>query len=96
MSDVRDKLERLQALMRSSVPDGDLAAIIEDAVTEKLERLEARIEEALDRVDRHAGVGEIAVAGRLARVVTHAPGDGGYRVRRHQDLPSFLEPFLFD
>ena len=37
-----EKLERLQALMRSSVPDGDLAAIIEQAVTEKLERLEAR------------------------------------------------------
>ncbi len=28
--------------MRSSVPDGDLAAIIEEAVTEKLERLEAK------------------------------------------------------
>ena len=28
--------------MRSSVPDGDLARIIEAAVTEKLERLEAR------------------------------------------------------
>ena len=41
-ADLRDKLERLQALMRSSVPDGDLAAIIEEAVTEKLERLEAR------------------------------------------------------
>ena len=39
---LRDKLERLQALMRSSVPDGDLATIIEDAVTEKLERLEAK------------------------------------------------------
>ena len=39
---LRDKLERLQALMRSSVPDGDLAAIIEQAVTEKLESLEAR------------------------------------------------------
>ena len=39
---LRDKLVRLQALMRASVPDGDLAAIIEDAVTEKLERLEAR------------------------------------------------------
>jgi hypothetical protein len=36
------KLERLQALMRSAVPDGDLAALIEQAVTEKLERLEAR------------------------------------------------------
>jgi hypothetical protein len=28
--------------MRSSVPDGDLAAIIEEAVTEKIERLEAK------------------------------------------------------
>jgi len=36
------KLERLRALMKSSVPDGDLAAIIEAAVTEKLERLEAK------------------------------------------------------
>ena len=41
-AELRDKLERLQARMRSSIPDGDLAAIIEAAVTEKLERLEAR------------------------------------------------------
>jgi hypothetical protein len=41
-ADLRGKLERLQALMRSSVPDGDLAKIIDLAVTEKLERLEAR------------------------------------------------------
>ena len=41
-TELRDKLERLQSLMRSSVPDGDLAAIIEQAVAEKLERLEAR------------------------------------------------------
>ncbi len=41
-AELRDKLERLQALMRSSVRDGDLAAVIEAAVTEKLERLEAR------------------------------------------------------
>jgi hypothetical protein len=39
---LHDKLKRLQALMRSQVPDGDLAAIIDRAVTEKLERLEAR------------------------------------------------------
>ena len=38
---LHDKLERLRALMRSAVPDGNLAAIIEQAVTEKLERLEA-------------------------------------------------------
>jgi hypothetical protein len=41
-AELRDKLERLRALLRSEVPDGDLAAIIEKAVTEKLERLEAR------------------------------------------------------
>jgi 5-methylcytosine-specific restriction endonuclease McrA len=39
---LREKLERLQTLMRSSVPDGDLADVIEAAVTEKLERPEAR------------------------------------------------------
>jgi hypothetical protein len=39
---LRDKLERLRALMRSRIPDGDLGAVIEAAVTEKLERLEAR------------------------------------------------------
>jgi 5-methylcytosine-specific restriction endonuclease McrA len=41
-AELRGKLERLRALMRSSVPDGDLAAIIDTAVTEKLERLESR------------------------------------------------------
>jgi hypothetical protein len=40
--ELRDKLERLQALMRATVPDGDLATIIDLAVTEKLARLEAR------------------------------------------------------
>ncbi len=41
-AELHDKLDRLRALMRSSVPDGDLATIIEEAVTEKLERLEAK------------------------------------------------------
>jgi len=40
--ELRDKLERLQALMRPSVPDGDLARIIEIAVSEKLERVETK------------------------------------------------------
>ena len=39
---LREKLERLRALMHSSVPDGDLAALIEAAVDEKLARLEAK------------------------------------------------------
>lgn len=37
-AELRDKLERLSKLM----PDGDLAGVIEAAVTEKLERLEAK------------------------------------------------------
>jgi len=37
-----EKIERLKALMLSSVPDGDLARILETAVTEALERREAR------------------------------------------------------
>jgi hypothetical protein len=41
-TELRDKLERLKGLMRSTVPDGDLAAIIEEAVTEKIEKLEAK------------------------------------------------------
>ena len=41
-AEFHDKLARLRELMRSSVPDGDLAAIIEEAVTEKLERLESK------------------------------------------------------
>jgi hypothetical protein len=41
-TELRDKLERLRALMRSSVPDGDLAQLIDIAVTEKLERIEAK------------------------------------------------------
>jgi 5-methylcytosine-specific restriction endonuclease McrA len=41
-AELRDKLERLQALMRSSGNDGDLASVIEAAVTEKLEKLEAK------------------------------------------------------
>jgi 5-methylcytosine-specific restriction endonuclease McrA len=41
-AELRDKLERLQALMRSSVPDGDLGRIIDIAVSEKLQRVETR------------------------------------------------------
>jgi len=35
-AELHDKLKRLQTLMRSSVPDGDLGKLIELAVTEKL------------------------------------------------------------
>jgi hypothetical protein len=41
-AELHDKLRRLQALMSARAPDADLVAVIEQAVTEKLERLEAR------------------------------------------------------
>jgi hypothetical protein len=41
-AEFRNKLEQLRALMGSKGADVDLAAVIEQAVTEKLERLEAR------------------------------------------------------
>ncbi len=41
-AELHHKLERLKALMGSKGRDGDLAVVIEQAVTEKLERLEAR------------------------------------------------------
>ncbi len=41
-AEFREKLERLQALMSASVPDGDLATVLERVVSEKLEELEAR------------------------------------------------------
>jgi len=40
--ELRDKLERLRALMRAEVPSGDIAQLIEQAVTDKLARLEAK------------------------------------------------------
>jgi hypothetical protein len=41
-AELHDKLERLRGLMRSQFPDGDLAAVIDHAVSETLARLEAR------------------------------------------------------
>jgi 5-methylcytosine-specific restriction endonuclease McrA len=41
-TELREKLERLQSLLRSAVPDGDLARIIDIAVTEKLQRVESK------------------------------------------------------
>lgn len=41
-TELRDKLERLQALLSTQLPCGDLGAVIEHAVSETLARLEAR------------------------------------------------------
>ena len=78
---LREKLERRQALMRSSVPDGDLAAIVEAAVTEKLKRLEAkRFAQTATPRKTLAGSDTRATAGRhipaaVRRAVRERDGD---------------------
>jgi hypothetical protein len=68
---LHDKLERLRALMRPQVPDGDLGALIEQAVTEKLERLEARRfgrtksrRQMVSKADLTAGLASYSVGGQ--------------------------------
>jgi hypothetical protein len=66
---LRGKLERLQALL----PGSDLATVVEQAVTEKLERLEARrfgrtkaLRKALAQADTSAGPRSIPAPVRRA------------------------------
>ena len=67
--ELRDKLERLQAL----IPGGDLASIIDAAVSEKLERLEARRfgqtnkpRKSIEDADTSPGVRHISAAVKRA------------------------------
>ncbi len=39
---LRDKVERLRSLLQPTIPDGDLATVIERAVTDAIDRIEAR------------------------------------------------------
>ncbi len=59
---LRDKLERLRSLSRAAIPDGDLATLIEVAVTEKIERLEARRFGAVGRPRTTVAASRTAVA----------------------------------
>jgi hypothetical protein len=63
-AELAEKLERLQALMRSQIPDGDLGAIVEAAVTEKLARLGRRPSGA-------EGVASAGVTGSLEGPAAH-------------------------
>ena len=73
-AELHDKLRRLTALMRARVPDGDLAAIIEQAVTEKLERLEAKALRAIE--------GSTEGSRGCRDGAGHAPRPGGRSPRR--------------
>ena len=76
---LRDKLERLRAMMRSTVPDGDLATIIE-AVTEKLARLERQRSAATERPRKSLAETDVAPSSRhvpaaVKRAVRARDGD---------------------
>ena len=77
---LRDKLERLAALLRSSVPDGDLAAVIEDAVTERIAKLEAKRLAAVSRprktvADSDTRPGPRSIPAAVRRAVRSRDGD---------------------
>lgn len=87
-AELKDKLERLKALMRSSIPDGDLAAVIEEAVTEKLERLESKRfgktnapRKSLAETDTSTGSRYIPAA--VKRAVRERDGDQCRFVNKH-------------
>ncbi len=72
-AELHHKLERLQALMGSKGRDGDLAAVIEQAVTEKLERLEAS---RLGRTKAHRkGPATRHIPAAVQRAVRERDGD---------------------
>jgi 5-methylcytosine-specific restriction endonuclease McrA len=81
-AELHDKLERLRTLMRSSVPDGDLTRIIEEAVTEKLERLEAR------------RFGRSATAKKAPGFRHTPPSGGGSRASRH--IPAAVRRAVYE
>jgi 5-methylcytosine-specific restriction endonuclease McrA len=65
-----DKLERLQGLLRGEIPDADLGAVIDRAVTQTLERLEAR-RYAQTRAPRSAAA--VVAARGSTRTTRHIP-----------------------
>ena len=75
-AELREKLERLQALLWTELPDADLGAVIDRAVTETLQRLEAR-RYARTSSPRAAatgtGPGSATSHRRLAAAVRHIP-----------------------
>jgi hypothetical protein len=77
---LHEKLERLRSLMRAQVPDGDLGTIIEAAVSEKLERLEARRFAATSRPRKGLSSADTSAASRhvpapVRRAVRERDGD---------------------
>ena len=78
-AELRAKLDRLVALMRHRIPDGDLAAVLDDAITEKLARLQARrfakstARKALDAADTSAS-GSRYIPAPVRRLVDQRDG----------------------
>jgi hypothetical protein len=98
-AELRHKLERLQALMREELPDADLAAVIDRAVTQTLERLEAR-RYARTRSGRAAATG--AATGSQAPPRQNAPAERhASAVQRHfpaagRHIPAAVRRAVFE
>ncbi len=63
-TELRDKLERLRALMLSTVPDGDLATVIDRAVTRELARLERRKSATTDKPRKSLADTDVSASSR--------------------------------
>jgi len=82
-AELHDKLERLRALMRPSVPDGDLAAIVEQAVTEKLQGLEFHHRHPFGRGGDHS-VANVSLACRCHNGYLAEVDYGREAIARHR------------
>ena len=71
-AELRDKLERLRALMRPSVPDADLARIIDTAVTEVLAEQDCG-EDVMARFRAATSHTSVAVDACGARIAVRPP-----------------------
>jgi 5-methylcytosine-specific restriction endonuclease McrA len=85
-AELRGKLERLQALLRTELPDADLGAVIDRAVTQMLQRFEAR-RYAQTRAPRTTAAEAIASASATSR--PHIPA-----VARH--VPAAVRRAVFE
>ena len=79
-TELRDKLERLRALRRSTVPDGDLATIIEVAVNNDLAGLERRKSASTEKPRKSLAETDTAASSRhvpaAVRRTVHARDSG--------------------
>jgi len=88
------KLERLQALMLSEVPNGDLAALVDRAVSEKLDRLEARRFARTRPRDRSKVPSQVQTTAHVAAQAS-GPTTPQTRAQRTRHIPAAVRRAVF-